>query len=335
MRVTGQHWTVAFSVAVLAHAGVAAAVLWQSPPSGAQSAGLGGIEVSLGPTGGAPGTVAAPAPLPPVEPEADSIEPPEAAVQPPPEETAAVPPEPERADLAEASAVAEPVALPVEVPEMLAETAEPLVPEPVEEARPVEVEPAAVTPAEAVAAALPEAEPEPPPLPPTPQPKPLVPAVAEATPTPRAEPAPPPKAADIVALPDVQIATSVPAVQGAGGKAGSQDSPEAGSADQVTGGGLPGQATDYMSLLQAWLHKHKEYPRRAQARRQEGTALLYFVMDRDGRVSDSHIQRSSGYQLLDEEVLALIRRAEPLPPPPPELAGDNIKLVVPVQFFLR
>jgi periplasmic protein TonB len=31
----------------------------------------------------------------------------------------------------------------------------------------------------------------------------------------------------------------------------------------------------------------------------------------------------------------MIRRASPLPAPPPELAGDPVELVVPVRFSLR
>jgi periplasmic protein TonB len=98
--------------------------------------------------------------------------------------------------------------------------------------------------------------------------------------------------------------------------------------------GSPG-AADYMSLLQAWLEKHKQYPRRAQTRRLQGTALLYFAMDADGRVLSFRIERSSGHALLDAEVEAMIRRATPLPAVPPSLRGARLEFVVPVQFVLR
>jgi periplasmic protein TonB len=38
---------------------------------------------------------------------------------------------------------------------------------------------------------------------------------------------------------------------------------------------------------------------------------------------------------LDDEALALLRRAEPFPPPPPELAGARVDLTVPIRFNLR
>ena len=31
----------------------------------------------------------------------------------------------------------------------------------------------------------------------------------------------------------------------------------------------------------------------------------------------------------------MIRRAEPLPPPPPDVGDERIELVVPVQYYLR
>ncbi|RMD63106.1 MAG: hypothetical protein D6826_05790, partial [Alphaproteobacteria bacterium] len=52
----------ALSAAVLVHAGVVVTILWQPPQSGAKSAGFGGIEVSLSPAGGAPGSLAASVP---------------------------------------------------------------------------------------------------------------------------------------------------------------------------------------------------------------------------------------------------------------------------------
>ncbi len=58
-------------------------------------------------------------------------------------------------------------------------------------------------------------------------------------------------------------------------------------------------------------------------------------MDRDGKVLSARIEKSSGYDLLDEETLALIERAQPLPKPPPDVAGNPIELVVPIEFFLH
>jgi len=83
------------------------------------------------------------------------------------------------------------------------------------------------------------------------------------------------------------------------------------------------------------LSQHKRYPREAQEQRQQGTARLRFVLDRYGRVLSYSLARSSGFAALDEEVVALIQRAQPLPAPPPELSGTRFELVAPVEFSLR
>ncbi len=83
------------------------------------------------------------------------------------------------------------------------------------------------------------------------------------------------------------------------------------------------------------LERLKRYPQAAQWRRQQGTVYLRFTMDRAGKVLRATIERSSSFDILDEEVLALIARAQPLPAPPDEIAGDTIELIVPVQFYIR
>lgn len=89
------------------------------------------------------------------------------------------------------------------------------------------------------------------------------------------------------------------------------------------------------STLLAHLERNKRYPGPAQRQRQEDVIYVRFAMDRVGKVLDYAIERSRGYQLLDQEVVALIERSSPLPPPPAEVAGERLELVVPVEFFLR
>ena len=91
----------------------------------------------------------------------------------------------------------------------------------------------------------------------------------------------------------------------------------------------------WQSALLARLEQFKRYPNLAQFRHQEGVVQLRFTMDRQGHVLSAQIAKSSGYDALDDETLALIHRAEPLPPPPPEVTGATIGLTVPVQFSLK
>jgi hypothetical protein len=47
------------------------------------------------------------------------------------------------------------------------------------------------------------------------------------------------------------------------------------------------------------------------------------------------VQISSGVTALDEEAVALLRRAQPFPQPPPEILGERVYLTVPIRFNLR
>jgi len=85
----------------------------------------------------------------------------------------------------------------------------------------------------------------------------------------------------------------------------------------------------------AVLERNKRYPEAAQARNQHGTVELAFSLDRQGRLTASRIEKSSGSSALDEATLDLVRRAQPFPPPPPEMAGAEVNLSVPIRYNIR
>jgi protein TonB len=91
----------------------------------------------------------------------------------------------------------------------------------------------------------------------------------------------------------------------------------------------------YYSRLAAWLERHKRYPVAAQRRRQTGTVRVTFTIDRQGRVLSEHILSSSGHDVLDKEVMAMLRRASPMPNIPKELGHNTVTVTVPVVFDLR
>ncbi|MPT48805.1 MAG: energy transducer TonB [Sphingobium sp.] len=88
-------------------------------------------------------------------------------------------------------------------------------------------------------------------------------------------------------------------------------------------------------LVLGALNKVKRYPREASFRRQQGVPYIRFVMDRGGKVLSVRLERSSGFRSLDDEAVALPKRASPLPKPPEDVKGDTIELVVPVEFFMK
>lgn len=92
---------------------------------------------------------------------------------------------------------------------------------------------------------------------------------------------------------------------------------------------------NWKSALVARLERYKSYPSEAQARGEHGVAQLAFSVDRSGGVHGAHIAHSSGSSLLDSATLAMLERAAPLPPPPPELAGAQIAISVPIRYDMR
>ena len=97
----------------------------------------------------------------------------------------------------------------------------------------------------------------------------------------------------------------------------------------------PYAVPNWKSRLVAALERSKRYPTEARAHGEQGVAQLAFSIDRHGRVHNARIAHTSGSELLDSETLALLERAQPLPPPPPELAGAEIAIVVPIRYNIR
>jgi len=91
----------------------------------------------------------------------------------------------------------------------------------------------------------------------------------------------------------------------------------------------------WKKLVVSALERNKRYPAAAQTRNEHGIAELAFSLDRQGRVTASHIVKSSGSTALDQETLALVRRAQPFPAPPAAMPGAQIDLMVPIRFNMH
>ena len=208
------------------------------------------------------------------------------------------------------------------------------------------------------AAPPPVAEPTPPP-----QPAPQPPPPAEpATPPPPTEPAPQALAPEAPRLPEppvppparpaprrpapqraVTLQSPVPAEDRSPEQAfapptsnGMPGSPTPGSASSAAPAARASSAVlGWRDLVAGRIERAKRYPEMARERNEQGVATATFIMDRSGAVLSVTLDHSSGSQELDEEAIAMIHRAAPLPPIPAELAGDTIKLTLPLSFSLR
>ncbi|MFT0891792.1 TonB family protein [Pseudochelatococcus sp. G4_1912] len=117
----------------------------------------------------------------------------------------------------------------------------------------------------------------------------------------------------------------------------SRGQPGTQSAAPSIGGAVNPSATppSWRSAMLAHLNRHKRYPVAARQRGEVGVARLQFTMDRSGKVLSYQLLGSAGSPLLDQEAVAMIQRASPLPAIPPEVSGGKLTLTVPVRFNLR
>lgn len=99
------------------------------------------------------------------------------------------------------------------------------------------------------------------------------------------------------------------------------------------GGGGP-SLSDWRSQVISILERNKRYPPGAESNHEQGVAHLAFALNRQGRVISAHIAGSSGSAALDAETLSLVRRVS-FPPPPPDVAGAQINLVVSLRYNVR
>jgi protein TonB len=85
--------------------------------------------------------------------------------------------------------------------------------------------------------------------------------------------------------------------------------------------------------LIAHLDKHKRYP----AERVQKTAeiVVSFALDRMGHVLSTSIVKGSGDTAFDEAALAMVRRSDPVPQPPPLVADEGLNFTLPVIFKIK
>lgn len=87
------------------------------------------------------------------------------------------------------------------------------------------------------------------------------------------------------------------------------------------------------SSLAAWIRRHTRYPSAARSRRAEGTPSVTFTVDTSGRVVSARLARSSGDGDLDRAALGALQGAS-VPAPPAEL-GARVTRTAPFVFSLR
>jgi periplasmic protein TonB len=99
---------------------------------------------------------------------------------------------------------------------------------------------------------------------------------------------------------------------------------------QGTGESSQRVRASWQKELIAHLDRHRRYPAGHSLDRVE--ILVNFIIDETGHVLSSKIIRSSGQTAFDEAALAMIRRSDPLPKPPPLVTQEGLSFTLPVVF---
>jgi protein TonB len=90
----------------------------------------------------------------------------------------------------------------------------------------------------------------------------------------------------------------------------------------------------YLEGLRRAIESHKFYPKRARRRGEEGQALVAFVVQADGHITDVEVRRSSGSKLLDEAAAEALEKLARYQPIPEALRRRRWPLRVPINFAL-
>ena len=89
------------------------------------------------------------------------------------------------------------------------------------------------------------------------------------------------------------------------------------------------------SAMMEFLMMNMKYPQAAVKAKQQGRAIVGFVVRKDGTVSDVHITKSAGHAVLDEEAMRVVKSMPAWEPGKQKGKPVNVKYNVPITFRLK
>ena len=94
--------------------------------------------------------------------------------------------------------------------------------------------------------------------------------------------------------------------------------------------------SQYGLMLSQEIAKFKQYPPFAKQSRQQGVVLVQIKIDGLGRLLNVNLYQSSNHELLDNQALAMVRKASPFSKPPiDDLKDEELNMVIPIAFRLN
>jgi protein TonB len=160
--------------------------------------------------------------------------------------------------------------------------------------------------------------------------------------TPRPAPAAP-RAAEVPAAPVLpsEPSTAAPAGGASGASAPRLGEAQAAAAPPGAGATRAGRDADTGTLDQYRLaligiaRRYKRYPAQALDKGWQGRVEIRLVVGANGMIQSSLVKASSGYEILDNQALDMVKRAKPLTPIPAALRGREFTVDIPVIFDLQ
>ena len=89
------------------------------------------------------------------------------------------------------------------------------------------------------------------------------------------------------------------------------------------------------SAMMEFLMMNMKYPESAIKAKQQGRAIVGFVVRKDGTVSDVHITKSAGHAVLDEEAMRVVKSMPAWEPGKQKGKPVDVKYNVPITFRLK
>lgn len=89
------------------------------------------------------------------------------------------------------------------------------------------------------------------------------------------------------------------------------------------------------SAMMEFLMMNMKYPQAAVKAKQQGRAIVGFVVRKDGTVSDVHITKSAGHAVLDEEAMRVVKAMPAWEPGKQKGKPVDVKYNVPITFRLK
>ncbi len=109
--------------------------------------------------------------------------------------------------------------------------------------------------------------------------------------------------------------------------------------------GLPLQNTDddsekeniknsYISKLKQEIESKKYYPKQAQRLKYEGVVEVYFIILKNGKITNIKIINTSNYDIIDEAALDIIKKVNKFEPLPDIFKVEALPVKIPIKYEL-